>query len=342
MPLPRVTVPIPRNEEAKDYAPGSPEREDLRRELERQRAGQVEIPLVIGGREILTGDTHPVVCPHDPAHPLGLVPRGGAAEADAAVRSALAAARDWRLMPWEDRAAIFLKAADLVAGRRRMALNAAPMQGQSKRDVQAEIDAACELADYLRFNVAYAARIYEDQLDQETGPSWTRIEHRPLEGFVYAVTPFNFTAINGNLPTAPAMMGNVVIWKPAGGSVLSAHAILSLLREAGLPDGVINFFPGRGRDVGPLFIDRPELAGLHFTGSTGTFIDMWQRVGGNLQRSVYHTYPRLVGETGGKGFVLAAPDAEPESLAAALFRGAFEYQGQKCSAASRAYIPRSL
>jgi len=342
MSLSNILVPTPVNEKPKDYAPGSEERGLLQKELERQRSRPVEIPLIIGGKPVRTGITKPIVCPHDHQSPLGVFHCGTKEAADLAIRAALEAGRDWQHTPWEDRAAIFLKAAELMAGRQRQVLNAATMLGQSKNVFQAEIDAACELVDYLRFNVSFMNRIYNDQIRQKSDACWTRMEYRPLEGFVFAVTPFNFTAINGNLPSAPAMMGNVVVWKPAGGSVLSAYYIMQILQEAGLPDGVINFFPGSGKEVGPMIFDRREFAGLHFTGSTTTFNEIWKRVGDNLSHSVYRTYPRLVGETGGKDFILAHKDADVDALSVALFRGAFEYQGQKCSAASRAYIPRSL
>ena len=342
MSLANILAPVPVNEATKDYAPGSEERVLLQNELERQRSRPVEIPLIIGGKPVHTGVTKPVICPHDHRTPLGVFHCGGKEAADLAVRAALEAGGEWAHTPWEDRAAIFLKAAELLAGRRRYVINAATMLGQSKSVYQAEMDAACELVDYLRFNVSHMNKIYDEQIRQGTRDDWTRMEYRPLEGFIFAVTPFNFTAINGNLPSAPAMMGNTVVWKPAGGSVLSAYYIMKIFQEAGLPDGVINFFPGSGRDVGPVVFDRREFAGLHFTGSTTTFNEIWKRVGDNVQRRVYRTYPRLVGETGGKDFVLAYRDADVDALSAALFRGAFEYQGQKCSAASRAYIPRSL
>jgi len=342
MSLANILTPTPVNEIPKDYAPGSAERALLQKELERQRSQRIEIPLFIGGKPVTAGITKPIICPHDHRSPLGIFHCADKQAANLAVRASLEASRDWQHTPWEERAAIFLKAAELIAGRYRYVLNAATMLGQSKNIFQAELDASCELVDYLRFNVSFMNKIYDEQVLQKSGLSWTRLEYRPLEGFVFAVTPFNFTAINGNLPTAPALMGNVVVWKPAGGSVLSAHYIMKILQEAGLPDGVINFLPGIGREIGPAVLARREFAGLHFTGSTSTFNDIWKRVGDNLGRNVYRTYPRLVGETGGKDFVLAYRDADVEALSVALFRGAFEYQGQKCSAASRAYIPRSI
>ena len=342
MSLANVLTPIPVNETPKDYATESVERVLLQKELERQRSHPVEIPLIIGGKPVRTGITKPIICPHDHQSPLGIFHCGDKEAVDLAVRAALEAGRDWQHTPWEDRAAIFLKAAELLTGRYRYVVNAATMLGQSKNIFQAELDAACELVDYLRFNVSFMNRIYNEQIRQKSGDCWTRMEYRPLEGFVFAVTPFNFTAINGNLPSAPAMMGNVVVWKPAGGSVLSAYHIMRIFQEAGLPDGVINFLPGSGKEIGPAVFDRREFAGLHFTGSTPVFNEIWERVGNNLRRNVYRTYPRLVGETGGKDFVLAYKDADVDALSVALFCGAFEYQGQKCSAASRAYIPKSI
>jgi 1-pyrroline-5-carboxylate dehydrogenase len=337
-----VRVPAPVNEPGRDYAPGSEERAALKTELERRRALRVDLPLVIGGKEVRTGKTKPLICPHDHGNPLGEYHCGDRESANAAIRAALAAKDDWQSAPWEDRAAVFLKAAELLSTRYRYILTAATMLGQSKNVFQAELDAACELADYWRFNVAFMQRIYDDQVSVHGKKSWTRLEYRPLEGFVFAVTPFNFTAINGNLPAAPAMMGNVVVWKPASTAVLSAHSIMRIFQEAGLPDGVINLVPGSGREIGDPVLDHREFAGLHFTGSTSVFNGMWKRVGDNLGRDVYRNYPRLCGETGGKDFVVAYKDADLDALSVALFRGAFEYQGQKCSAASRAYIPSSL
>lgn len=337
-----IRVPYPINEKPKDYAPGSEERQLLQKELERQLSTFVEIPLIIGGKAVYTGITRPVICPHNHQHKLGVYHCGNEETVKQAVSCCQKVAREWQQTPWEERAAIFLKAAELLAGKYRYLLNAATMLGQSKSVIQAEIDAACELIDYFRFNVFFMNKIYNEQIYQKTETSWTRMEYRPLEGFIFAITPFNFTAISGNLPTAPAMMGNTVIWKPASTSVLSSYYIMQILREAGLPDGVINFIPGSGNDLGPIILDRPELAGIHFTGSTDTFKEMWKRIGFNVANNIYKTYPRIVGETGGKGFVLAYKDADVEALSVALFRGAFEYQGQKCSAASRAYIPKSL
>ena len=338
----RCAAPRPANENPRDYGPGTDDKRLLKEALKRGLDHPVEIPLVIGRADITTGRIKDIRCPHNHSAFLGSYHAGGREEALAAVAAARDARHDWEKTPWTDRAAIFLRAADLLAGRHRYEMVAAAMLGQSKNVFQAELDAACELADYLRFNVASMSRIYADQPDHETPGGWTRLDYRPLDGFIFAVTPFNFTAIGGNLPTAPAMMGNTVVWKPASTAVLSSHVFMRILIEAGLPPGVINMVPGRGADIGDPVIDHPDLAGVHFTGSNGVFDAIWHRVGVNVKNRGYRNYPRLIGETGGKGFVLAAPDADPEAVATALFRGAFEYQGQKCSAASRAYIPRSL
>jgi 1-pyrroline-5-carboxylate dehydrogenase len=332
----------PVNEPVRDYAPGSQEREALRRELVRQQSHPVEVPLVIGGRDVRTGSPRPIRCPHDHERVLGRYHAATAEEARLAVRAALEAKPAWQETPWEDRSAIFLRAAELLSNRYRHRLVAATMLGQSKSVFQAELDAACELIDYLRFNVAFARKIYGEQMAHQAEGTRTRMEYRPLEGFVFAVTPFNFTAIAGNLPTAPALLGNTVVWKPAGTAVLNAFHLMSLFREAGLPDGVINLVPGDGGTVADPLIDHRDFAGLHFTGSTDVFNRLWKRIGENVGRGLYRTYPRLVGETGGKDFVIAYKDADVEALSVALFRGAFEYQGQKCSATSRAYIPASL
>jgi 1-pyrroline-5-carboxylate dehydrogenase len=334
-----VSVPHPANEPVKSYAPGSPERTSLKARLAAMLAERVEIPLLIGGREVRTGRTAQAACPHEHGHLLATFHLAGPAEVEQAVAAAGRAWRQWSEMPWPDRAAVFLKAAELLAGPWRDTLNAATMLGQSKTCLQAEIDSACELIDFWRFNPSYMNEIYRDQ-PASAGGVWNYGEYRALEGFVFAVTPFNFTSIAGNLPTAPAMMGNAVLWKPASTAVVSAYHIARLLQAAGLPDGVINFLPGSGRQVGDPVLARPELAGIHFTGSTGTFQGMWRTVGENIAR--YRGYPRIVGETGGKDFVFAHPSAEVPALVTALVRGAFEYQGQKCSAASRAYVPRSL
>jgi 1-pyrroline-5-carboxylate dehydrogenase len=333
------TVPPPRNEPVLAYAPGSPERRELRARLGRMAGEAIEIAPRIGGRRVTTGKVFEVVMPHDHHHVLAICHAAGAAEVAQAVEAALEAHRSWSRMAWQDRAAIFLKAADLLAGPWRQVLNAATMLGQSKTVHQAEIDAACELVDFWRFNVHFAAEIYRQQPLSAPG-AWNVVDYRPLEGFVLAVTPFNFTSIGGNLPTAPAIMGNTVLWKPASTAVYSAHYIMELLEEAGLPPGVINMLPGPGPEVGEPALASPDLAGVHFTGSTATFQAMWETVGRNVRR--YRSYPRVVGETGGKDFVFAHASADVPALVTALVRGAFEYQGQKCSAASRAFVPTSL
>jgi len=338
-----IGIPLPTNEPTLRYAPGSTERRHLKQELERQVAQPLEIPLFIDGKTVHTGATVEVRAPHDHRQVLAVCHQAGQREIEAMIAAAKAATEPWARMPWSARAAIFLKAADLLSGPRRWLLNAATMLGQSKTAHQADIDSACEMADFLRFNVYFWDQIFAQQPPHvRVGNAWNRLEYRPLEGFVFAVTPFNFTAIGGNLPTAPAMAGNTVIWKPATTALLSNYLLLQVLREAGLPEGVINFLPGRGSKIGDQVLNHPDLAGLHFTGSTSTFNSMWKLVGSNLSESRYRNYPRLVGETGGKDFVFACPDADLEGLAINLVRGAFEYQGQKCSAASRAYVPRSL
>jgi 1-pyrroline-5-carboxylate dehydrogenase len=333
------TVPAPRNEPVLAFTPGSPERKTLRAQLDRMAGEVIEIAPRIGGRRVATGRTSEAVMPHDHRHVLAVWHKAGASEVQRAIDAAGAAHREWSRMPWQERAAIFLRAADLLAGPYRMTLNAATMLGQSKTAHQAEIDAACELIDFWRFNVAWAEEIYRQQPLSSPG-AWNRLEHRALEGFVFAVTPFNFTSIGGNLPTAPAILGNTVVWKPASSALYSAHFIMEILEAAGLPSGVINMLPGAGGEVGEPALASPALAGIHFTGSTATFQGMWETVGRNIKR--YRSYPRLVGETGGKDFVFAHASADVPALATALTRGAFEYQGQKCSAASRAFIPSSL
>ena len=333
------SVPVPRNEPVLAYTPGSPERKALRAELDRMAGEVIEIAPRIGGRRVTTGRTADAVMPHDHRHVLAVWHKAGASEVQRAIDAAGAAHREWSRLPWQDRAAIFLKAADLLAGPYRMILNAATMLGQSKTAHQAEIDAACELIDFWRFNVAWAEEIYRQQPLSSPG-AWNRLEHRALEGFVFAVTPFNFTSIGGNLPTAPAILGNTVVWKPASSALYSAHFIMEILEAAGLPPGVINMVPGAGAEVGDPVLASPALAGIHFTGSTATFQGMWETVGRNIRR--YRSYPRIVGETGGKDFVFAHASADVPSLVTALTRGAFEYQGQKCSAASRAFVPASL
>jgi len=332
-------VPEPRNEEVRSYAPGSPERESLQARLKTMATEQVELPLVIGGRRVTTGDTGAMVMPHDHRHQLGTYHKATVDHVQQAVEAARRAQPGWAAMPWEERVAIFLRAAELLTGPYRDVLNGATMLGQSKTAHQAEIDSACELIDFWRYNCAFVEKVYQEQPVSSPG-MWNRLEHRPLEGFVLAVTPFNFTAIAGNLPTAPAMLGNVCLWKPASSALYSAYYIMEILEKAGLPDGVINLVAGSGGAVGNPAVANPHLAGLHFTGSTDVFNGMWNLIGQNISK--YRTYPRIVGETGGKDFVLAHPSAEPLPLAVALLRGAFEYQGQKCSAASRAYIPSNL
>ena len=333
------SVPAPRNEPVLAYTPGSPERKALRAELDRMAGQVVEITPRIGGRRVTTGRTMDIVMPHDHRHVLAVGHKAGASEVQRAVDAAGAAHHDWSRLPWHERAAIFLRAADLLAGSYRMTLNAATMLGQSKTAHQAEIDAACELIDFWRFNVAFAEEIYRQQPLSSPG-AWNRLEHRALEGFVFAVTPFNVTSIGGNLPTAPAILGNTVVWKPASTALYAAYFIMEILEAAGLPPGVINMVPGSGAEVGDLALASPALAGIHFTGSTATFQGMWETVGRNIRQ--YRSYPRIVGETGGKDFVFAHASADVPALATALTRGAFEYQGQKCSAASRAFIPASL
>jgi len=332
-------VPPPRNEPVRDYAPGSGEKVSLKRRLAVMSAEETEIPLSIGGREVRTGRTESIVVPHERRRRLGVFHQAGAAEVAAAIDAAEKARPAWAALPWEERAAVFLRAAELLATSRRDLLNASTMLGQSKTVHQAEIDAACELADFWRFNPWFVQRIYEEQPLSAPG-AWNRLEHRPLDGFVFAVTPFNFTSIAGNLPTAPALLGNTVVWKPASTSVYSNWFVLKILEEAGLPPGVINFVPGPGAAVGDPVLADARLGGVHFTGSTAVFQGIWAGVGKNIAR--YGCYPRLVGETGGKDFVFAHASADVPALCTALVRGAFEYQGQKCSAASRAYVPKSL
>ena len=331
--------PAPSNEAIRSYGPGTPERASVRRRLEVMSGERIEIASVIGGREVRTGRLGTAVMPHRHSQVLADVHLGGPKEVAAAIRAAAAAAPGWAATPWEDRAAIILRAAELLAGPWRDTLNGATMLGQSKTVHQAEIDAAAELIDFWRFNVEYLVRIYADQPISSPGV-WNRVDYRPLEGFVFAVSPFNFTSIGGNLATAPALMGNTVIWKPASTAAYSAHFIMAILREAGLPDGVINLVHGSGATIGDAVIASPDLAGIHFTGSTEVFQGMWRTVGQNIAR--YRGYPRLVGETGGKNFILAHASADVDALVTGVVRGGFEYQGQKCSAASRLFVPRSL
>ncbi|MFJ9844889.1 L-glutamate gamma-semialdehyde dehydrogenase [Kitasatospora sp. NPDC101155] len=333
-------VPTPVNEPVLAYAPGSPERERLVRRLDELAAEQIPLPMTVGGEQRFgSGERIDVVQPHHHAAKLGVLGNATREDARVAVDAALAAGRQWRSLSFDDRAAVFLRAADLLSGPWRETLNAATMLGQSKTVQQAEIDSACELIDFWRFNVHFARQILAEQPSSSPGV-WNRVDHRPLEGFVYAITPFNFTAIAGNLPTAPALMGNTVVWKPAPTQTLAAHHLMRLLEAAGLPPGVINLVTGDGLQVSPVALADPALAGLHFTGSTATFQSLWQTVGANI--GGYRSYPRIVGETGGKDFLLAHPSADPEILKTAMIRGAFEYQGQKCSALSRAYLPRSV
>jgi 1-pyrroline-5-carboxylate dehydrogenase len=331
--------PPARNEPVHDYVPGSAERARLEARLAQMAGERIEIPLVIGGKDIATGQTQPAVMPHEKEHVLADVHQAGPEHVQQAIDAAAKAWDDWSRWPWEDRAAVFLRAAELLAGPWRDTLNAATMLGQSKTAHQAEIDAACELTDFLRFNVEFMSRIYAEQPVSSPGV-WNRMEYRPLEGFVLAVSPFNFTAIGGNLTSSPALMGNVVVWKPASTAMLSAYYVMRLFQEAGLPDGVINLLPGPGSAIGGAALASPDLAGIHFTGSTGVFNGMWRTVGDDVGR--YRNYPRIVGETGGKDFIVAHPSADLDALTAAIVRGSFEYQGQKCSAASRVYAPSNV
>lgn len=339
MSLGTFSYPLPANEPVLSYAPGSPERAALRAQLDAFLSTPRDLPMVIGGQKVTTDQKHTIHPPHDRSVTLGTFSQGRKEHVEAAVEAALAAQAAWSAMPWEERAAIFLKAADLIATKYRWAMNAATMLGQSKNAYQAEIDSACEIIDFLRFNVHYLSEIYQQQ--PLSGPGMhNRLEWRPLEGFVLAVTPFNFTAIGGNLPTAPALCGNVVVWKPANTQIYSASVFMQILEEAGLPPGVINLVFVDGPTVGDVCFGHRDFAGVHFTGSTGTFNRMWKTIGENIAN--YRSYPRIVGETGGKDFVLVHRSAEVDVAAVALLRGAFEYQGQKCSAASRAYLPSNL
>src|SRR5216684_2626251 len=331
--------PPARNEPIQDFERGSAERARLQARLGQMRGDRPQLPLVIGGQDVFTGETKPAVMPHDKEHVLADVHQGGAEHVQQAIDAAATAWEDWSRWPWEERAAVFLRAAELLSGPWRDTLLAATMLGQSKTAHQAEIDAAAESIDFFRFNVEFMMRIYAEQPASAAGV-WNRVDYRPLEGFVLAITPFNFTAIAGNLPTAPALLGNVVVWKPSPTQQLAAHYTMALLTAAGLPPGVINMVTGDGQAVSRVALAHPDLAGIHFTGSTATFQHLWRTVGTNI--AGYRGYPRLVGETGGKDFVIAHPSADPGVLTTALIRGAYEYQGQKCSAASRAYVPRSV
>ncbi len=335
-----LKVPAPTNEPIYSYAPGTPERAKLKAAIEELSAKQIEIPLIIGGKEIRTGKLGKVVVPHNHSQVLAEYHMAGKVEIELAVQAAMAAKAEWEALRWEERAAIFLKAAELLAGKYRYQMNAASMLTTGKTAFQAEIDAACELIDFLRFNVWYAQQIYSDQPPISPTGIWNYVQQRPLEGFVLAITPFNFTAIAGNLPTAPAIMGNTVLLKPASSCVYTPYLLMQILQEAGMPDGVINFIPGSGAQIGQICLPHPDLGGVHFTGSTAVFQNMWQTIGENI--AGYKSYPRIVGETGGKDFIVAHNSADLRKLSTGIIRGAFEFQGQKCSAASRAYIPASM
>ena len=335
----KFTLPDPVNEPVLAYKPGSPEKKELKAKLKELSRETIEIPLIIGGKEVHTGDIGQAVMPHDHQHILANYHKAGEKEIEMAIEASQDAWNTWSNLPWFERAAIFKRMAELLSGPWRSTINAATMLNQSKNVFQAEIDSACELIDFWNFNTKYMEGIYERQPYSPEG-IWNRLEQRALEGFIFAVTPFNFTSIAGNLPTAPAIMGNTVLWKPASSAVFSAYYLMQLFQEAGLPNGVINFIPGSGSQIGPSVLNHPKLAGIHFTGSTGTFQHMWKSVGQNIKK--YNSYPRIVGETGGKDFVFVHKSAEADEVATALIRAAYEYQGQKCSAASRSYIPESL
>lgn len=332
-------VPVPINEPILTYAPGTTHRTELKTAIETARKQVLDIPMYIGGKEVRTGKTIAICPPHDHQHKLADFHVGDATHVEMAIEAALAAKANWENLPWEQRAAIFLKAAELIAGPYRAKLNAATMLGQSKNAFQAEIDSACEIIDFLRFNVYFMSQIYAEQPQSAKG-IWNRIEYRPLEGFVYALTPFNFTAIAGNLPSSAAMMGNVVVWKPSNTQVYSANVLMEIFKMAGVPDGVINLIYPSGPVAGEVIFKHPDFAGIHFTGSTGVFQDIWKTIGNNIHR--FKTYPRIVGETGGKDFIVMHPSALVQESVVAIARGAFEYQGQKCSAASRLYVPSNL
>ncbi len=332
-------VPPPVNEPVRSFAPGTDERQTLKKKLSTLSAEKIEIPLIIGGKEVRTGDTGTQVMPHRHGHVIATFHKAGRKEVEQAVKAASDAWREWSSWSFEDRASVFLRAADLMASGWRDTINATTMLNQSKTAHQSEIDAVCETIDFLRFNVHFAEQIYANQPQNSPG-MWNRMDYRPLEGFVYTVTPFNFTSIGGNLSSAPALMGNAVIWKPASSTVYSNYHMFRVFEAAGLPAGVINFLPGNGSDISDVLLNHPDLAGIHFTGSTDVFQSMWSTVGGNIRK--YRSYPRLVGETGGKDFIIAHASADPDALVTAILRGGFEYQGQKCSAASRVYVPDSL
>jgi 1-pyrroline-5-carboxylate dehydrogenase len=332
-------IPAPKNEPVLSYAPGSKERAALKKALEDARAQVIDVPMYIGAEEVRTENKKPLTAPHDHKHILGHFHEGDKSHVEQAINAAMAAKELWAGLSWENRASIFLKAADLLAGPYRYKINAATMLGQSKNAYQAEIDAACELIDFLRFNVHFMGEIYNDQPQSSPGV-WNRLEYRPLEGFVFALTPFNFTAIAGNLPTSAALMGNTVVWKPANTQIYAANVIMQVLKEAGLPDGVINLVYVTGPDAGDVIFKNKDFGGIHFTGSTGVFQNIWKTIGQNIHQ--YKSYPRIVGETGGKDFIMVHKSADAKQVATAIARGAFEYQGQKCSAASRCYIPSNL
>ena len=334
-----INVPEPSNEPIYSYAPGSPERKAMQAALKEMAATKIEIPLIIGGKEVRTGNMGKVTMPHDHGHVLAEYHKAGPKEVQQAIDCAVASQEMWRSIRWEERAAIMLKVAELISKKYRYQMNAGAMLVGGKNVFQAEIDAVCELVDFLRFNAKYAEEIYRNQPTSSEGV-WNYVQYRPLEGFVFAVTPFNFTAIAGNLPTAPAIMGNTVVWKPASALVYTPYLFMQILEEAGLPPGVINFVPGSGSDVGDTALASEHLAGIHFTGSTRVFQSMWKKVGENITK--YHAYPRIVGETGGKDFIFVHSSADAKQVATSIVRGAFEFQGQKCSAASRAFIPKSL
>lgn len=334
-----INIPEPVNEPIYNYAPGSPERAALKKALDEMASQKLDIPIIIGGKEVRTGNTAKVTMPHDHGHILAEYHKAGPKEVQQAIDCAVESQKMWQSFRWEERAAIMLKVAELISTKYRYQINAGAMLVGGKNVFQAEIDAACEFIDFLRFNAKYAQQIYESQPTSSTGV-WNYVQQRPLEGFVFAVTPFNFTAIAGNLPTAPALMGNTVVWKPASSLVYTPYLIMQILDEAGLPPGVINFVPGSGGDVGDICLADPNLSGIHFTGSTRVFQSMWKTIGQNIDK--YKSYPRIVGETGGKDFIFAHSSADVKTLATAIVRGSFEYQGQKCSAASRAYIPKSI
>ena len=332
-------VPLPQNEPVLNYAPGSAETINVKKAIYELRSKTIEVPMYIGAKEVFTDKKIKLSPPHDHKHVVGYASEGDASHVKAAIDAALEARRNWANLPWNERAAVFLKAADLLAGPYRAKINAATMLGQSKNAFQAEIDAACELIDFLRFNVAFYQEIMAEQPQSSKGV-WNKLEYRPLEGFVFALTPFNFTAIAGNLPASAALMGNVSVWKPAYTQIYSANVIMEVFKLAGLPDGVINLIYVDGPATGEVVFKHPDFAGIHFTGSTGVFQNIWQTIGANIHK--YKSYPRIVGETGGKDFVIAHKSADAKAVAVGLVRGAFEYQGQKCSAASRAYIPSNI